>query len=114
MNHNQKGCFAECHFAAIAIQHGYNVSTPLISSSYYDCILEKDGIMFKIQIKYLGKDRRRHKNSIQITLRRTGLPSYEKKFVDFFALWDKHIFLAIDCLLSCICVGRMFIAKSSN
>jgi hypothetical protein len=89
MNHNQKGCFAECHFAAIAIQHGYNVSTPLIGSSYYDCILEKDGIMFKIQIKYLGKDRRRHKNSIQITLRRTGLPSYEKKFVDFFALWDE-------------------------
>jgi len=88
MTHNQKGCFAEYHFAATAISLGYNVSTPLSSSSYYDCILEKDGNLFKIQIKYLGKNRRRLKNSIQITLRRTGLKSYQKKYVDYFALWD--------------------------
>ena len=90
MNHNQKGCFAEYHFAATAIALGFGVSTPLMSSSYYDCILEKDGKMFKIQIKYLGKDRLRRGNSMQITLRRTGLPSYEKKYVDFFALYDEE------------------------
>ena len=56
MNHNQKGCFAEYHFAATAITHGYNVSIPLLGASYYDCILEKNGKLFKIQIKYLGKD----------------------------------------------------------
>ena len=89
MTHNQKGCFAEYHFAATAISLGYNVSTPLLNSSYYDCILEKDGKLFKIQIKYLGKDRSRRGNSMQITLRRTGLPSYEKKYVDYFALWDE-------------------------
>ena len=60
-----------------------------MNSSYYDCILEKDGKMFKIQVKYLGKDRLRRGNSMQITLRRTGLPSYEKKYVDYFALWDE-------------------------
>ena len=86
---NQKGCFAEYHFASTAIALGYNVSTPLLSASYYDCILEKDGKLFKIQVKYLGKDRRKNKNSVQITLRRTGLPSYEKKYVDYFALWDE-------------------------
>jgi len=90
MTHNQKGCFAEYHFAATAISLGYNVCTPLMNSSYYDCILEKDGKMFKIQVKYLGKDRLRRGNSMQITLRRTGLPSYEKKYVDYFALWDEH------------------------
>jgi hypothetical protein len=89
MTHNQKGCFAEYHFAATAISLGYNVSTPLSNSSYYDCILEKDGKMFKIQVKYLGINRLRRGNSIQITLRRTGLPSYEKKYVDYFALWDE-------------------------
>ena len=89
MTHNQKGCFAEYHFAATAISLGFNVSTPLLNSSYYDCILEKDGKLFKIQIKYLGKDRSRRGNSMQITLRRTGLPSYEKKYVDYFALWDE-------------------------
>ena len=63
---------------------------PLLSASYYDCILEKNGKLFKIQIKYLGKDRTQRKNSIQITLRRTGLASYEKKYVDYFALWDER------------------------
>jgi hypothetical protein len=89
MTHNQKGCFAEYHFAATAISNGYNVSTPLSSSSYYDCILEKNGKLFKIQVKYLGINRLRRGNSMQITLRRTGLSSYEKKYVDFFALWDE-------------------------
>ena len=89
MTHNQKGCFAEYHFAATAISLGYNVSTPLSSSSYYDCILEKDGNLCKIQVKYLGKDRLRRGNSMQITLRRTGLASYEKKYVDYFALYDE-------------------------
>ncbi len=90
MNHNQKGCFAEYHFASTVISLGFNVSMPLLSSSYYDCILEKNGKLFKIQIKYLGKDRTQRKNSVQITLRRTGLPSYEKKYVDYFALWDER------------------------
>lgn len=90
MNHNQKGCYAEYHFASTVISLGYNVSMPLLSASYYDCILEKDGKLFKIQIKYLGKDRTQRKNSIQVTLRRTGLPSYEKKYVDYFALWDER------------------------
>lgn len=90
MNHNQKGCFAEYHFAATAITHGYNVSIPLLGASYYDCILEKNGKLFKIQIKYLGKDRTQRKNSVQITLRRTGLAFYEKKYVDYFVLWDER------------------------
>lgn len=90
MNHNQKGCFAEYHFAATAIKHGFNVSVPLLSASYYDCIVEKNGKLFKIQIKYLGKDRTQRKNSVQITLRRTGLAFYEKKYVDFFVLWDER------------------------
>ena len=84
MDGNQKGCFAEYHFAATAISLGFNVSTPLLSASYYDCILEKDGKLFKIQVKFLGKDRRKNKNSVQITLRRTGLPSYQKKICRLF------------------------------
>ena len=56
---------------------------------YHNISLEKDGKLFKIQVKFLGKDRRKNKNSVQITLRRTGLPSYQKKYVDYFALWDE-------------------------
>lgn len=63
---------------------------PLLDSSKYDCILESKGKLFKIQIKYLGKGRVRKRNSVQITLRRTGFPTYDKKYVDFFALWDEY------------------------
>ena len=90
MNGNQKGCFAEYHFATTAIKQGFNVSMPLLDSSMYDCILEKNGKLFKFQVKYLGAERYNHGRSIQIVLKRTGTPSYDSKFVDFFALWSEE------------------------
>ena len=89
MNRNQKGCFAEYHFATTAMLKGFNISFPLLDSTKYDCIIEKDGKLFKIQIKYLGKDRYKHKRSIQITLKRTGTKSYNLNDVDYFALWHE-------------------------
>ena len=90
MNGNQKGCFAEYHFATTAIKQGFNVSMPLLDSSMYDCILEKNGKLFKFQVKYLGAERYKHGRSIQIVLKRTGTPTYDSKFVDFFALWSEE------------------------
>ena len=79
MNGNQKGCFAEYHFATTAIKQGFNVSMPLLDSSMYDCILEKSGKLFKFQVKYLGAN-----------LKRTGHASYDRDFVDYFALWSEE------------------------
>tara|TARA_R110002167_G_scaffold344434_1_gene553913 strand:+ start:1587 stop:1961 length:375 start_codon:yes stop_codon:yes gene_type:complete len=90
MNANQKGCYAEYHFSATAMKNGFNVSMPLLDSSSYDCIIEKKGSLFKIQIKYLGENRYKHRGSTQITLKRTGEPSYDKKYVDYFALWSEE------------------------
>ena len=90
MNGNQKGCFAEYHFATTAIKKGFNVSVPLLDSSMYDCILEKDGKLFKVQVKYLGADRYKHGRSIQIVLKRSGSPSYPAHLVDYFALWSEE------------------------
>ena len=87
MNPNQKGCFAEYHFATTAMLHGFNVSVPLLDSSKYDCILEKNGKLWKIQIKFVGRDRYMHGDSMQITLKRKGKPEYELCNVDYFALW---------------------------
>ena len=87
MNHNQKGCFAEYHFASTAMLNGFNVSIPLLDSSKYDCILEKGGKLWKIQIKFVGKDRYKHGDSMQITLKRKGKAEYDLCNVDFFALW---------------------------
>ena len=89
MNRNQKGCFAEYHFSTTAMQNGFNVSVPLLDSSPYDCILEKKGKLFKIQVKYLGEKRYKHGRSIQVTLKREGKKNYDLELVDFFALWHE-------------------------
>ena len=75
MNGNQKGCFAEYHFATTAIKQGFNVSMPLLDSSMYDCILEKNGKLFKFQVKYLGAERYKHGRSIRTNYLNTFLPA---------------------------------------
>ena len=87
MDSNQKGCFAEYKFATRAIEKGFNVSMPLLDSSAYDCILEKNGSVFKIQIKYVSKNRAEDPiRSMRVTLHREG-GAYPKRLCDFFAIW---------------------------
>lgn len=90
MNNNQKGCYAEYLFATTAIKHGFNVSMPLLDKSKYDCIVEKDGELFKFQIKFMGKDRYKHDGVMQINLRRVGARTYKLSDVDFFAIWHEE------------------------
>ena len=90
MNHNQSGCFAEYKFATRAMEQGFNVSMPLLDSSPYDAIIEKDGELFKIQIKYVSADRKKRRDDIQLNL--SGLKVfYRLKDVDFFAIYfEEH------------------------
>jgi hypothetical protein len=92
MNVNQKGCFAEYKFATMAMEKGFNVSMPLLDASTYDCILERDGEVFKVQIKYVSADRQKNPedNNTRVTLQRDG-GIYPKHLCDYFAIWfDKH------------------------
>ena len=43
-----------------------------------------------MQVKYLGADRYKHGKSTQISLKRTGTPTYDFKYVDYFALWSEE------------------------
>jgi hypothetical protein len=90
VNNNQKGCYAEYLFATTAIQKGFNVSMPLLDKSKYDCVVEKDGDLFKFQIKFMGKDRYKHDGVMQINLKRVGNRSYSLSDVDFFAIWHEE------------------------
>ena len=74
MNRNQKGCFAEYKFATRAMENGFNVSMPLLDASPYDCLLEKEGRVFKIQIKYVSADRQKDEkyNNMRVSLHRDG------------------------------------------
>ena len=87
MDRNQKGCFAEYKFATRAMENGFNVSMPLLDSSAYDCILEKNNQFFKIQVKYFT-------GTGDHTTIRHGNKSkggYSLEDIDYFAVWnDKH------------------------
>lgn len=88
MDRNQKGCFAEYKFATRAMENGFNVSMPLLDSSPYDCILERNGQVFKIQVKYVSSDRQKdpeYRNT-RVTLHGEG-EGYPLHLCDFFAIW---------------------------
>ena len=88
MDANQRGCFAEYKFGTIAMENGFNVSMPLLDASAYDAIVEKDGVVRKIQIKSITKDRtnKMDRDDVQCVLRRDG-KSYPIEMVDYFAIY---------------------------
>lgn len=86
MDHNQLGCLAEYKFSVKAIQEGFNVSMPLLDSSPYDCIIERDLNLYKIQVKNVSASRKFNRDSIHVVLRRST-DFYTKDEVDFFAIY---------------------------
>jgi len=86
VDRNQLGCLAEYKFSVKAIQEGFNVSMPLLDSSPYDCIIERDLQLFKIQVKNISIERKLNRNSIHVVLRRST-DFYTKAEVDFFAIY---------------------------
>lgn len=88
MDANQFGCFAEYKFAIQAMEWGFNVSMPMLDASAYDLILEKDGTLFKFQIKSITKDRtdRMNRDDVQCVLR-CNSKSYPMHLVDYFAIY---------------------------
>lgn len=68
------------------MQNGFNVSMPLLDASPYDAIVEKEGKVFKIQIKYISADRKKSKSTTHISLKRNG-KGYLEKYVDYFGIY---------------------------
>lgn len=64
MNTNQLGTLSELAVAAEAAKRGYRVSIP-VGDGAYDMILDKDGKLFRIQVK--GREPR--KGKITVTFR---------------------------------------------
>tara|TARA_R110002073_G_scaffold93778_5_gene218703 strand:- start:9683 stop:10045 length:363 start_codon:yes stop_codon:yes gene_type:complete len=85
MNPNVFGCFVEYLFATKAMESGLLVSFPLLHTSTYDCIVDSPNGLFKIQIKGINEDNRT-RNRIQLNCRNKS--KYEKKDVDFFAVYS--------------------------
>lgn len=89
MDTNRLGCVAEYRFAVMAMQNGFNVSFPLMDSSPYDCIVEKGGRFWKIQVKSSVKIPEKNRTAVHIILN-NAKSKYTKDRVDFFAIWIEH------------------------
>lgn len=87
MNVNLFGCFAEYKFATMAMEKGFLVSMPLLHSSAYDCIVETPNGLFKVQVKAVNESNR-VRNRVSLCDR--GHKMYDKKDVDYFAIYSKE------------------------
>lgn len=81
MNTKSKGDIAVGNAIRYYITSGYEVSLPIGDKREYDFIVEKDGLLSKVQVKYAGlyKD----SNSCKVGLRITGGNqsfNYSKKY----------------------------------
>lgn len=97
---NQKGLISELEVMLTFIKLGCNVSQPLNADSRYDCIIDKNGRLYKIQIKTAHLSTRT-KNSIEFKCRSITTSNNEHKEtrysnneVDFFAtVWEGQVYL---------------------
>lgn len=86
-----KGYLAEQIFVAEAMRNGLNISRPVNPQCRYDFIAEKEGELFKIQVKSTNADPYSIKNQGYQINTKTPKGEYCESMVDFFVI---YIFLA--------------------
>jgi len=97
---NQKGLITEMEVMLYFIKLGYNVSQPLNVESKYDCIIDINNKLYKIQIK-TAHLYTRAKNAIEIKCRSVTTTQnhrkeegYTSNDIDFFATaWENEVYL---------------------
>lgn len=97
---NQKGLISEMEVMLAFIKLGYNVSQPLNADSRYDCILDKNGKLYRIQIKTSHLSTKTN-NSIEFKCRSVTTTQnhyketrYDENEIDYFATyWQNTVYL---------------------
>ena len=62
---------------------------PILDSSIYDCILDVNGVIYKIQIKATQRKPIGNRRSINVPLNNSK-SLYTKESVDFFAVYSEY------------------------
>lgn len=95
----RKGDVAVSQAIATFTKAGYDVSVPLTESAAYDLIVERDGLVKRIQVKYSTSGevdlRRVHSNSTGYVVKKPKKGAYDWLYV-FKAPSEKE-YLIIDC-----------------
>lgn len=84
---NYIGCYGELLFFSECIKRGYNVSRPLLDSSVYDCVVDRDNVLYKVQVKSSIKTPRDDDPNIHVPLQ-NNKKKYEVDLVDYFAVYS--------------------------
>lgn len=88
MDNNKRGCLAEYRFAVECLKRGYEISMPLLDASIYDCIVDVNGDLKKVQIKSTTKkpERSECRRSVHVRLA-NNKQAYDLGSVDYFAVY---------------------------
>ena len=116
MDTNFKGCITEMKVMTHFLELGYAVSQPLLQNSKYDCILDVNGKLYKIQIKTARQDTSSFKfncKSVTTTGTKSITTKYSKEEIDFFATeWlGKYYLVPVE---ECSVEKRLWLIKPSN
>ena len=97
---NQKGLITEMRVMLFLVEQGYSVSQPLNADSKYDCILDVNGKLYRIQVKtaHISSST---KDAIEIKCRSTTTTQNHRKQsgytsddIEYFAtVWDNEVYL---------------------
>lgn len=97
---NQKGLITEMRVMLYFIEQGYNVSQPLNADSKYDCIVDINNKLYRIQVKTAHKSSKT-KDAIEIkcfstttTQNHRKQSGYTKNDIEYFAtVWEGEVYL---------------------
>jgi len=89
MDSNYLGCFAEYLFASECTKRGFIVSMPLLDSSVYDCIIDVNGLLLKIQIKSTEKSPEINTPSVCVPYSNKK-NKYSLNKIDWFCVYSKY------------------------
>ncbi len=98
----RKGDIAVAQAVATFTRLGFDVLLPLTESAAYDLVIEKDGRLIRVQIRYAGTAngevdlRRIHSNSKGYVIRKTKLGAYDWLYV---LTGDGKEYISTSCLI---------------
>ena len=97
---NQKGLITEMKVMLFFIEQGYNVSQPLNADSKYDCIVDVNGNLYRVQVK-TSHPAPKTKDAIEFkccstttTQNHRKASGYTANDIEFFAtVWENKVYL---------------------
>jgi hypothetical protein len=98
MNVNEKGIFGLLKVTTDLYSRGYTCFTPMDDYNPVDCIAMKDGIMYRIQVKYRSSDNGKYEIRSRSIVNGKGR-EIDRSLIDLWAVYladrDKIIYIPI-------------------